>query len=79
MANKISLVVCDDSLSNEINKKEENNDFLIRHFIDKEDESIKKYSLFRFNDFEPLSEDTKVSLLGKNHRHGSVPELEQAI
>jgi hypothetical protein len=33
----MQLVVCDDDITKELNKKAENNDFLLRHFEDEED------------------------------------------
>ena len=69
MPTKMQLVVTDDDITKELIKKPENNDFLIRHFEDKEDQFIKKYQLYKFNDCEKISIDTlRESLLGKKHK-----------
>jgi hypothetical protein len=62
----MQLIVWDEDIDQELNKKSsENNDFLLHHFIDKQDEMHKKYALYKFNDQEALPQDIKDSILGK--------------
>ncbi len=76
----MQLVVCDDDITKELNKKAENNDFLLRHFEDEEDQKIKKFGLFKFKDCERLTDSRmKESLLGKKHKNSRLEELEIAV
>lgn len=76
----MQLVVCDDDITRELNKKAENNDFLLRNFEDEEDLNTKKYGLFKFNDCNKLTDNSmRDTLLGKKHKGQSLGELETAI
>ncbi|CDW90287.1 UNKNOWN [Stylonychia lemnae] len=81
MPNKVQLVICDDNIELELNKKAENNDFILRHYVDDEDENYKKYALYKFNDEVSLTQQIKESILGKRlkNSNGSLQELEKAI
>jgi len=50
----IQQVISDDNLDQELGKKLENNDFVMRQFTDHEDEGHKKYALYKHNHTLPL-------------------------
>eukprot|EP00347_Sterkiella_histriomuscorum_P006902 403350993 len=78
--NKYELVICDDNLDNELSRKAEVNDFLLHHYIDKEDVNHKKYALFKHHDSEVIPDELKESILGKRHKSTVTnTELEKAI
>ena len=67
MANKYHLVVCDDNIETEFSSKGTDpgagrltsNEFVLHQYVDKEDESHKKYALFKQEDSEALPDETK--------------------
>ena len=59
------MVTCDDVIEEELtNKKAEANDFLLHNFKDRNDQDLKKYALYKFNDCETISDDLKEKMIG---------------